>query len=179
MFVDPEYMLDSEEEKMRYEEHNNDVESPGFQKFVSPITAAITKDYTKEHTGLDFGAGTGPVITKVLNDNNYQIVSYDPFFHNHPELLDHSYDYIACCEVIEHFHNPSKEFKLLKSLLNTNGTLYCMTHIYDENTTFKNWYYLNDPTHVFIFHKNTIQWIAKEYGFSMVTIEGKLISFSA
>ncbi|MGL1934441.1 MAG: class I SAM-dependent methyltransferase [Fibrobacterales bacterium] len=178
MFVDPEYILSNENEKMRYEEHDNDVENIGYQNFVSPITNAITRDYTKNHSGLDFGAGTGPVISKILNDNSYQIAQYDPFFHNHPELLNGTYDYIACCEVIEHFHDPSKEFTLLKRLLNKKGTLYCMTHIYDEETTFKNWYYLNDTTHVFIYHKKTIEWVAETYGFSDVTIEGKLICFS-
>lgn len=179
MFVDPNYWPDLKTEKIRYEEHNNDVESVGFQKFVSPITSAILRDYTKNHKGLDFGAGTGPVITKVLKDNDYQIEPYDPLFHNYPELLKHKYDYIASCEVIEHFHYPRKEFKLLKSLLNKKGSLYCMTHIYDEQTTFQNWYYLNDPTHVFIYHKKTIYWIAKTFGFSNVSIKKKLISFNA
>lgn len=179
MFVDPEYILDNADEKMRYEEHDNDVNHPGFQKFVSPITSAITENYKTEHSGLDFGAGTGPVITKVLTDNKYQITPYDPFFHKYPERLNTTYDYIACCEVIEHFHDPYKEFKLLKSLLKKGGTLYCMTHIYDEHTPLKNWYYLNDPTHVFIYHKNTIAWITESIGFSKVTIDRKLICFSA
>jgi len=178
IFVDPEKRPDSKEEKIRYEEHNNDIEDKGYQQFVSPITSAIMSNYSKNDKGLDFGAGTGPVISKVLNDNNYQIVLYDPFFHNYSELLETKYDYIACCEVIEHFHNPKKEFKLLKSLLNKNGSLYCMTDIYDENTTLKNWYYLNDPTHVFIFHEKTIHWVKEAFGFSNVTIEGRLISFS-
>jgi arylsulfatase A-like enzyme len=116
-------------------------------------------------------------IAKVLKDNNYNIALYDPFFHNIPELLEDKYDYIVCCEVIEHFHNPKKEFTLLKKLLKKGAQLYCMTDLYDESNDFHNWYYKNDLTHVFIYHKNTILWIQQEFGFSDVKISGRLISF--
>jgi len=97
--------------------HNNDVNDSGYHKFVSPIVNAVLNDFLPEHKGLDFGAGTGPVISKLLTDRNYQIKQYDPYFFNLPELLQKKYDYIVCCEVIEHFYDPDKEFQLLKSLL--------------------------------------------------------------
>lgn len=177
IYIDENTRPDWEAEKARYILHNNDVNDKKYQNFVSNITSAIMKDFTQKDKGLDFGAGTGPVISKVLNDNGFCIVQYDPFFHNYPELLNEKYDYIACCEVIEHFYNPQKEFSLLKKLLRQNGKLYCMTDIYDESIDFHKWYYKNDPTHVFIYHKNTIQWIKKEFGFLNVTIEGRLISY--
>jgi RNA polymerase-binding transcription factor DksA len=102
------------DEIARYEEHNNDVEDVRYQKFVSPIVSQILDNYCSEDAGLDFGAGTGPVISKLLDDKGYDIVQYDPFFHNYPDLLQKTYDYIACCEVIEHFHHPYKEFERLK-----------------------------------------------------------------
>ena len=177
IFADKKLIPDSETEKLRYTEHNNDIEDIKYQQFVSPISSAIMRDFTKNSKGLDFGAGTGPVISKILTDNDFGIKQFDPFFHNHPELLNDKYDYIACCEVIEHFHNPKKEFILLKKLLNENGKLYCMTDIYNENIDFHKWYYKNDLTHVFIYHQRTIHWIKEEIGFSDVTIEGKLITF--
>jgi len=85
---------------------------------------------------------------------------------------------VACCEVIEHFYNPSKEFKLLKELLAPNAKLYCMTDIYNENTDFASWYYKNDATHVFFYHAKTFEWIQKEFGFSGLLIEGRLVTFS-
>ena len=75
-------------------------------------------DFTSKHTGLDFGAGTGPVISKVLKDNEYKIKQFDPFFHNYPELLKEKYDYIVCCEVMEHFYDPAKEFAGIDEQLN-------------------------------------------------------------
>ncbi len=177
IFVSPELRPDRDTELSRYEQHNNDVEDTGYQKFVSPITSAIIRDFSTESKGLDFGAGTGPVISKLLNDQKFQIMQYDPFFHNHPELLNGQYDYIACCEVIEHFYNPNKEFQLLKKLLLPGGKLYCMTDIYDESINFEKWYYKNDPTHVFIYQTETINWIKKEFGFSNVSITGRLITW--
>ena len=178
IFVDKSLRTDRITEKLRYEEHNNDVNDLNYQQFVSPITTAILKNHKSYDKGLDFGAGTGPVISKVLKDNNYSIIQYDPFFHNHPELLDDKYNYIACCEVIEHFHNPHKEFKLLKKILKKGALLYCMTDLYNENLDFHNWYYKNDPTHVFIYQMNTIHWLQQELGFADVKIDGRLITFS-
>ena len=177
IFVDEGLRPDRVTEKVRYETHNNDVNDENYQQFVSPITSAILSAHTPSDKGLDFGAGTGPVISKVLDDNNYSIVQYDPLFHNHPELLNDTYDYIACCEVIEHFYNPREEFSLLKKILKTGGILYCMTDIYDESIDFHKWYYKNDPTHVFIYEKRTIHWIQQEFGFLNVTIADRLITF--
>ncbi len=177
IFVDKNLIPNKEAEIKRYKEHKNDVNDENYQQFVSPITSAIMRDFSQEDKGLDFGAGTGPVISKVLKDNNFKISLYDPLFHNYPNILESQYNYIACCEVIEHFHNPPKEFNLLKKLLLENGKLYCMTSLYDKSIDFHNWNYKNDLTHVFIYHENTIHWIKKHFGFSKALIEGRLITF--
>lgn len=167
--------LNSDEEIKRYKEHNNNINDIRYQKFVSPITDYVLKYFTPEQTGLDFGSGTAPVISKVLRDNGYIVHQFDPFFSNKPELLTGKYDYIVCCEVIEHFYNPDLEFELLHDLLKPNGALICMTHLYNDNTDFKNWYYKNDPAHVFFYHPQTIKYIADYYGFKNFNINGRLI----
>lgn len=178
-FRDPLCNLTPDNEKARYESHNNDVNDKRYQDFVSPITNAVLKDFTPDHKGLDFGAGPGPVIAKMLEDQNYQVAKYDPFFHNHPEVLKQTYDYIISCEVIEHFNNPAKEFKLLKSILNPDGKIYCMTHLLDDEVDFNNWYYKNDPTHVFFYREETVAWIKETFGFKDSWIEGRLIMFAS
>ena len=135
------------------------------------------KDFTQNAKGLDFGAGTGPVISKILKDNGFNIKLFDPFFHNYPFLLETKYNYIAACEVIEHFHHPKKEFALLKKLLLKNGKLYCQTNLYDESIDFHTWHYKSDNTHVFFYHNKTIHWIKDEFGFSEVVIKDRLITF--
>jgi SAM-dependent methyltransferase len=167
-----------EKEKERYLQHNNDIEDLGYQSFVFPIVEAVTRDFNNNSKGLDFGAGPGPVISKLLKDNGYDISMYDPFFHDHRELLTLKYDYIVCCEVAEHFYYPAKEFDLLKRILLPGGKIYFLTLIYNENIDFKTWYYKNDITHVFIYMKETFAWIKENIGFSRITIDGRLVTVS-
>lgn len=173
-----ESFLKSDSEKARYETHNNDVNDIRYQNFVSPITNAVKKSFSPEYTlGLDFGAGPGPVITKILEDNHYKVNLYDPFFYPDKSVLEQAYDYIVCCEVIEHFHHPGKEFELLKSLLKPEGKLFCMTDIYTKEKDFENWYYKNDPTHVFFYTPDSLKWIEKELGFKSLSVNNRLIVF--
>lgn len=173
----PSDYVTSKAEKARYEEHNNDVDDKGYQAFVYPIVQAVLNDYGKKHKGLDFGSGTGPVITKLLRDRGYEIDIYDPFFANNKERLKETYDYIVCCEVVEHFHNPRLEFNRLKSMLNPGGSLYIKTELYSEGIDFDSWYYKNDPTHVFIYHAEAMKYIEKQFGFYDMIIEKDMISF--
>lgn len=166
------------EEKARYEEHINDVHDERYQAFVSPITERILRDHTPDDHGLDFGSGSGPVIAHLLRHEGFTVACYDPFFATRPELLDDQYHYIACCEVIEHFHDPASEFHRLKRLLVPGGHLYCMTALYHEGIDFQNWHYRRDDTHVFIYRADTIEWIAKEYAFSHVSIDERLTVFT-
>lgn len=178
-FRDPEHLLDPSSEKQRYQMHNNDVNDPGYQQFVSPVVNAVLEDMSSDHEGLDFGAGTGPVISKMLRDRAYRISQYDPFFHPYDDLLEKQYDYIVCCEVIEHFYDPTKEFRRLRSLLKPNGRLYCMTGIFTGQTDFRYWTYKNDPTHVSIYQSKTLEWIRDHFNFSALEIDGRLAAFIA
>jgi len=166
-------------EKERYLTHNNDVTDIRYQNFVLPIVEAVKTDFSANTKGLDFGAGTGPVITKMLQEKGYSLTLYDTFFHPNQEALQQSYDFIVCCEVIEHFHQPNEEFLLLKKLVEPKGKLYCMTELFSETIDFKNWYYKNDETHVVFYSEETFKWIQEIFNFSEVKIDGRLIVFSA
>ncbi len=176
---DESKLLSSEDERNRYLKHENDVNDLGYQNFTAPITNAVLRDFNADNTGLDFGAGPSSVISKILRDHNYNILEYDPFFYFDKNLLNQKFDYLVCCEVMEHFYKPAEEFRLLKSLLKPNGKLYCMTHLYDPTINFEKWYYRNDATHVFIYQQETITFIQKEFEFSEVVIDNRLITFSA
>lgn len=178
IMLDPSNYISKEEEKERYKTHNNDVDDTGYQKFVSPIVEGVKHNYNTNHIGLDYGAGTGPVITSLLEKESYQVKLYDPYFHNEPKNLQKKYDYIICSEVIEHFYNPYNEFKALKDMLNIGGSIFCMTSLYDEDIDFKNWYYKNDETHVFFYHKKALEWIKNEFNFSDLAIDEKLIKLT-
>jgi len=159
---DEKYYLSADEEKERYETHNNDVNDIRYQKFTLPITHYVFENFLPEHKGLDFGSGTGPVISSMLMKKGYDIVQYDPFFAPRKNILNYIYDYIVSCEVFEHFYNPKVEINRLTSLLKPNGMLLIMTMLYNDQIDFNKWYYRKDPTHVFIYRKETIEYIANE-----------------
>ena len=177
VFLDRACCVSRQAEKRRYEEHNNDVDDPRYHKFVEPVVSKVKEKFAPEHKGLDYGAGTGPVIAKILKDKGYSIELYDPYFYNNLEALQGEYDFIVCCEVIEHFNAPAKEFERLKSLLKPGGVLFCMTELYSQDRDFKNWYYKNDPTHVFFYHADTLLWIKSKYRFSSLENDKRLVQF--
>ncbi|NPD45593.1 MULTISPECIES: class I SAM-dependent methyltransferase [unclassified Lentimicrobium] len=176
ILLDETHYLNADEEKAIYEAHINDVTDIRYQDFTSPITHFILENFLAAHKGLDFGSGTGPVISSELMKKGYDIVQYDPFFAPKENLLSHSYDYIASCEVFEHFYQPKKEIDRLVSLLNENGSLLIMTILYHEQISFRNWSYRKDPTHVFIYRKETIEYIADEYKLEIEVITDRFIA---
>lgn len=164
-------------EKARYEQHHNDVTDEGYRQFVAPVVQAVTGRFSPHHQGLDFGAGPGPVVTAMLSERGYDIRPYDPYFHDDPEPLRRRYDYIVCCEVIEHFREPGEEFKRLYGLLNAGGWLICQTHPFTAGIDFGRWYYKNDKTHVFIYQPSTLERLQTLIGFSELRLHGRLAEF--
>lgn len=175
IFRNPELFLPPDTEQARYEQHNNDPADPRYRAFVLPLVESITAYMPPGSNGLDFGAGPGPVGSVMLAERGYQTSCYDPYFHSRPELLRNTYDFIFCCEVIEHFYTPAIEFQRLFSLLRPGGSLFCMTHLYSSDIDFSSWYYKNDDTHVFFYRKSTMEFISRKFGFSTCTINGRII----
>ena len=169
---------DLENEKRRYLTHQNDTGDPGYRQFALPLVQAVQQFHPLEDSGLDFGAGTGPVVSRLLEEAGYNIVQFDPFFVNDRVLLQNKYEYIICCEVIEHFHYPGREFELLKNMLQPGGSLFCMTAVYEPEISFDDWSYKNDFTHVFIYQQFTLRWISQAFGFASVSINDRVIQFT-
>ncbi|MCH4824316.1 class I SAM-dependent methyltransferase [Gramella lutea] len=178
ILLSSEYYLSPREEKSRYSLHNNDVNDPGYKAFVSPIINQVKLDFKPEANGLDFGCGTGPVITSELKKAGFKMELYDPYFQPEKKVLKNQYEFIVCCEVMEHFQDPKKEFKLLRSLLKPHGKLYCKTAILNSSIEFENWHYKNDLTHVFFYKNETLQWIKENLNFSGLKIYKNFIVFS-
>lgn len=158
--------------------HQNHLEDKGYLNFVSPILEAVTSEHLSGAVGLDFGCGHTPVISEVLKEQDYIFDLYDPVFYPHKVFEGKTYDFITCCEVMEHFQHPKKEFDLLDGILKPEGSLICMTSLYSEEIDFENWYYKNDPTHVFLYRRETLAYIARNWDFSHLKIEHPLVVFS-
>ncbi len=173
--MDPAVHLPPEAEKSRYDEHNNDVNDAGYRNFVKPLVDTVLSKFTPGAAGLDYGAGPGPVAAVMLKEKGYQVELFDPYYWSDSRLLEKKYDFIICCEVIEHFYWPAREFHLLRSLLRPGGSLMCMTETIDDTFDFGQWYYKNDPTHVFFYHPRALRWIKEKYEFSILTVRKRVI----
>lgn len=162
-------------EKNHYEQHNNDVNDTGYQNFTAPVTNTILEYCSTDMLGLDYGCGKGPVITHQLKAKGFLIDLYDPYFYPDTSYLHKTYDYIFSCEVFEHFYHPFDEITKLRKLLNPGGLLIIKTHLFNNQTDFKNWHYRKDQTHVFIYTFKTFEYIAEHFGFDIVRLSEKLV----
>ena len=170
VFLDTRDLPDAQDEKQRYDLHENNFQNEGYIKFLSPLINAVLDNEKPSAIGLDFGSGPNPVLSNILKQKGYSIAQYDIFYANENENLHKKYDFIICCEVIEHFHNPANEFKRLKSLLKASGRLYCKTKLLDKTIDFKMWSYKNDFTHSFFYTRLALKQIKKSLGFSELII---------
>ncbi|EMY60839.1 class I SAM-dependent methyltransferase [Leptospira terpstrae] len=173
--MDQAFWPNEETEKLRYIEHNNDVYDTRYQSFLKPIVEKVIRHQKVSDKGLDYGAGPGPVVQYLLEQEGFKIKLYDPFFQNYPENLKQTYDFIILTEVVEHFHSPKKEFQKLANLLEPGGSLYILTYPYNDSINFESWYYKNDRTHTFFYTAEAFEWICEHYSFRKLDIEGRII----
>jgi len=179
VFLHPNDRLDEEAERARYLLHDDDVHDPGHRDFIRPLIDEVLERTVPGQAVLDYGAGKGPIVTVMLNEQGRIAFPYDPFFWNDSDLLAVRYGAIACCEVIEHFHCPGKEFGLLRDLLVEGGSLICMTCPLTEGMDLAHWHYKEDPTHVFFYSDGSLEWIKDEFGFVSQQRRGRVIVFTA
>lgn len=167
IFLDRQLLLSESDEKNRYLLHDNGPEQTGHVSFLKRALEPVKHELSPEKAYLDFGCGPVPTLSEMLQrDYGVRCDIYDPLFF--PDLPDEKYDFIFVIECIEHFFNPSKEFPVLKSLLNPGGQLVIMTEPWTSLETFKTWYYPKDPTHVSFYHERTVEFICQHYNLKRV-----------
>jgi hypothetical protein len=168
--MNPEFHVGSEDEKNRYLEHNNDVYDAGYQNFVLPLVEYVLANLKPTEKVLDFGSGTAPVISHLLQNKGFQPFQYDIYFAPSDENLQQKYKAITACEVIEHFKYPYESYNLLFNLLENDGFLILKTSLYDEGIDFAKWRYRRDPTHTFIHHQQTLKVIEKMWDWELLEV---------
>jgi len=174
-FLHPSLFIPPDAEKAEYELHQNDIHDPRYQSFVRPITDAVIANHAPDAPALDYGSGAESVIAHVLSAHGFQMQAYDPFFRRDAALLAQTYDFITCSETVEHFHSPRTEFERLHQMLRSGGSLYISTLLYHDSIPFANWHYRRDPTHVFLYRRETFSWIRENLRFSELHIANRLI----
>lgn len=175
--MDPAHRLDKEAEKAVYDAHENYPDDPGYRRFVRPLFELVRPHLDAQASGLDFGCGAGSALMALFEEADFAIKGFDPFYANHPERLDHRYDFVVCSETAEHFYNPASSFEILRSLLHTGGLLGLMTRFHTPNQPLKNWFYAQDPTHVSLYSPMTCAYIAQKMDLILVECGENLALF--
>ena len=178
IFVEQDSLPNPETEKDRYLSHNNDIDDPEYQAFLSKLWNPMEKRLVKGSSGLDYGAGPGPALLHMMSRSGYVVQMYDPFFSTEIDVLNKPYDFIVCTETAEHFHNPSKDFEQFDQMLKSNGFLGVMTSFTDNVKNFEDWYYRRDPTHVSFYSTYTMHWIANKMNWHIDFMEDNIVIFS-
>lgn len=174
----PSRRLSLEDEKNRYQLHQNHPQDLNYRAFLDRMLGPLSRKLTRGSEGLDYGCGPGPTASLMMRERGYSMRDYDPFFNPDEAALNQRYDFIVCTETAEHFYNPAVEFEKLNRLLKPGGWFGLMTAIYDSNQIdLGAWYYAKDPTHVSIYTRQTMEWIAEKYKWSCEFVEDKGVIF--
>ena len=160
IFVPPKFHLDADAARQRYLTHDNDPDDPDYRRFLSRLWDELRPHLPQGSRGLDYGAGPGPALAAMIQEDGFSAALYDPIFHPDETVLANTYDFITCTETVEHFATPRADFLRLNELLAPGAYLAIMTDILEDKSTFPDWYYHRDPTHVAFYSPNTFQWIA-------------------
>ena len=93
IFVPKDELLSPEDEKARYDLHENDPSNSGYRRFLKQLTQPLIEHIgpPPQH-GLDFGSGPGPALAQMLESQGYEMSLYDPFYEPQTEALNERYD---------------------------------------------------------------------------------------
>lgn len=175
-FVERAALPDPAAERERYLRHRNTLADAGYRAFLLPALDAVRARVPAPETLLDFGSGPEPAFAWLAESVGYRVRRYDPFFSPDWGCLGQRYRVIVAIEVVEHFHDPAREFALLSGLLAADGILVVMTALADGQRDFRNWHYATDPTHVAFYGSETFAWIARRYGLEVSAVtDGRLV----
>lgn len=160
VFVPPRFHLSPAAEKALYDLHCNQVDDPGYQRFLNRVLEPLAQRVKAPAQGLDFGCGPGPALAQMLRVAGYAVTLYDKFYFPAATALEQRYDFITATEVLEHLQAPRAVLQTLLDCLSSGGWLAIMTKRVRDQQAFSRWHYIHDPTHIAFFSDATFAWIA-------------------
>ncbi|MDP8262434.1 MAG: methyltransferase domain-containing protein [Candidatus Ancaeobacter aquaticus] len=177
VFVPPQYFLSPEEEKIRYDLHENSPDDNGYRDFLGRLFVPLNKLLSPKSSGLDFGSGPGPTLSVMFEEHGHTMGIFDSFFANNEDVFNRKYDFITATEVFEHLHNPIGELDRLWSCLKSGGYLGVMTKLVIDKERFEKWHYKDDLTHVSFYSQETFEWLARYLNATISFFENDVIIF--
>jgi len=176
IFVPPEDRLPPEEEKARYDLHQNHPDDLGYRDFLNQLARPLLARLGPPPLdGLDYGSGPGPTLSVMLKEHGHRMALYDIFYAVYPEAMARTYDFVTCTETFEHFHNPREEWNRLVGLVRPGGWLAIMTLLIDDPESFPDLHYIADLTHVSFFSCQTFRFLTARDGLPVEFIGNNVI----
>ncbi len=171
--LDPAHVLEEQEERYRYSQHQNSMENDGYVTYLTTFADRTIRSYLPAPAEvLDFGSGPTPTYGELLNSWGYKVTLYDYYFAPEDTWKSKLYQGISSIEVFEHLQDPLGTLQQLAELLKNGGYLFLRTVLhYDDVERFHRWWYPIDETHITFFHQKTFEYMAKQCKLSVVSIQ--------
>lgn len=166
-FVPAAQHLDPAAERRRYETHENGPQHPGYRAFLERLLAPLSAKLAPGAEGLDYGCGPGPAASVMLAERGLRCRDWDPHFRPDADALSRRYDFVVCTEVVEHLRRPAEDWERLSRLLAPGAWLGVMTGVLEDDASFGGWWYRKDPTHVAFYRPQTLEWLARRFGWTL------------
>ncbi|MBN1128350.1 MAG: class I SAM-dependent methyltransferase [Chitinispirillaceae bacterium] len=160
VFVPPEQYVSVEEEKKRYDRHDNAADHDGYRKFLSEVAVVAARENGPHGRILDFGCGKNAVLTAMLREQGFDCVPYDPLYGIGAGALSGRYAQVIACEVVEHLRGLREELLAIGKALLPGGAAVLRTRCYPSLEAFRSWWYKDDCTHINFFRRETVGVVA-------------------
>lgn len=177
IFKDPSQRLGLSEERNRYLAHNNDISDSRYINYLMKTFDKVRPNLKGHETVIDYGCGPTQGLKQALNKTNFKVLSFDPIFF--PDTFDESIrvDAIFCSEAIEHSFLPIQVFEYWNKILGPSGIITLRTAFHPGIKNLKDWWYLDDLTHVGFFNRETFHWIAEYFKWEILQVHSPYASF--
>jgi hypothetical protein len=178
VFVPKRFWIAIEEERATYDLHENDANDRGYRRFLSRLSIPLLERLDKQQSGLDFGCGPGPTLSILLEEEGHSVDLYDPFYFNNSSVFNKKYDFICATEVVEHLHDPNREFTCLFNMLKRGGWLGITTKLVIDEACFRRWHYIRDMTHICFYCHDTFEYLSRRFNAAIEFVASDVILFN-
>jgi SAM-dependent methyltransferase len=174
IFKDPSCHQSIQEQKLRYDLHENDEEDEGYRAYFQRFLDFVLPLVGRPESALDFGCGRSTLLANILNSMNIDTDHYDPIYHPEKTYDSKKYQLIVSTEVFEHLHDPENVFSKLVEHLEPGGYLALQTQFHPNvRQMFMDWYYHKDPTHIVFFTPRTFEILGRKHQCELLADNGK------
>lgn len=149
-----------------------------------PVKAMNTTTQTDTTALLDVGCGSGDFLCKLAQMGYTNLTGCDPFIENdivyengvhiykrEIHEMTGQFDGIFLNDSFEHVTDPHEVMTSIKRLLSPNGVAQIKIPVY-PNIAFEvfkeNWIQLDAPRHIFLHSKESMDYLAKEHGLTII-----------